>query len=121
MRLFTQTITPVAGLKQTHGEWSYTTGAFHRRTYFDTALADMGACVGWYIFHHERAHRVYFHGLISLLLFPIARWLRPLFEAQADRYAVKYMGRRQVLRAMMILRVRPERSFDQRIDAVAVT
>lgn len=119
MRLFSETITPVEGLKAKTGDWSVTTGSFRIRTYFDTSLASKGPAVGHYIFWHEAAHRRYRHGLISVLLFPIARWLRPLFEAQADRYAVSIMGRRKVLQAMTILKIAPEAKFDKRIDAVA--
>lgn len=112
MILMRYTLDARPGLYRETGNYAVTTGAFRVRTLFDPEVTHKADFVGWFVWHHEYAHARYRHGLISLLLFPFARWLRPLFEAQADRYAVAMMGAKAARRAMLVLSSLPRTTSD---------
>lgn len=106
MSLFVFREIVTTGLHARTGNWSMTVGALRVTRIVDADLSRKfrnAPFVEAYVLTHEYAHAKFHHGLISLLLFPVARWLRPFFEQQADRYAVKQLGRRTVLRALMLL------------------
>lgn len=97
------TVTMSPGLFDRTGSFAVTTGVFHVETLFDPRLNAMPEFVHTFVRAHEFLHAKARHGLWSALFFFVAPLLRPLFEAQADRYAIERVGRENALRAMMIL------------------